>query len=185
MANWADFSPVSLKQNSHEIRYINIKRQAPISVPGETKAMKEKEMKLQERLNANAHWLLRFAVVGVFLYHGILKFSNLDGFATMLPISYTQVVFVALANIGSVLVILGGLRNDLFSDLATRIGAALNIPVMIGAISLVHWGRWNFVPTATHPLGGMEFQVVLILVMLFLVATGNNKLLAADSQAPA
>ena len=79
-------------------------------------------MKLQDRLTANAHWLLRLAIVGVFVYHGVLKFSNLDGFATMLPISYTQVVFVALANIGSVLVILGGFRNDWLSDLATRIG---------------------------------------------------------------
>ena len=100
----------------------------------------------------------------------------------MLPISYTQVVLVALANIGSVLVILGGFRNDVLADLATRIGAALNIPVMIGAISLVHWGRWNFVPTDTHPLGGMEFQVVLILVMLYLIITGNKKIQAADSQ---
>ena len=136
---------------------------------------------LQDRLNANAHWLLRFTIVGVFLYHGVLKFSNLDGFATMLPISYTQVVFVALANIGSVLVILGGFRNDLLSDLATRIGAALNIPVMIGAISLVHWGRWNFVPTDTHPLGGMEFQVVLILIMLYVIVTGNKRLLAENA----
>jgi hypothetical protein len=57
----------------------------------------------------------------------------------MLPISYTEVVFVALANVGSVLVILGGFRNDTISDLATRIGAAFNIPVMFGAIALVHW----------------------------------------------
>jgi uncharacterized membrane protein YphA (DoxX/SURF4 family) len=51
-------------------------------------------MKLQDRFTANAHWLLRIGVVSVFLYHGILKFSNLEGFATMLPISYTEVVFV-------------------------------------------------------------------------------------------
>ena len=142
-------------------------------------------MKLQNRINANAHWLLRFAIVGVFLYHGILKFSNLDGFATILPISFTQVVFVALANVGSVLVILGGFRTDVLSDLATRIGAALNIRVMIGAISLVHWGRWNFVPTDVHPMGGMEFQVVLILVMLYLIITGNRNLLAVDSSTSA
>ncbi len=131
-------------------------------------------MKLQDRFAANAHWLLRIGVVSVFLYHGILKFSNLDGFATMLPISYTEVVFVALANVGSVLVILGGFRNDVLSDLATRIGAALNIPVMVGAITLVHWGRWNFVPTETHPMGGMEFQVIMALLMLYLVITGNK-----------
>ncbi|MEE9159725.1 MAG: DoxX family protein [Gammaproteobacteria bacterium] len=140
-------------------------------------------MKLQDRLTANAHWLLRLAVVGVFLYHGILKFSNLEGFATMLPISLAQVVLVALANVGSVLLLLGGFRNGLLSDLATRIGAFFNIPVMIGAISLVHWGRWNFVPTDTHPLGGMEFQVVLALVMLYLVITGNKGIQAVDSQA--
>jgi len=131
-------------------------------------------MKLQDRFTANAHWLLRIGVVSVFLYHGILKFSNLEGFATMLPISYTEVVFVALANVGSILVILGGFRNDVISDLATRFGAALNIPVMVGAITLVHWGRWNFVPTETHPMGGMEFQVTLVLLMLYLVVTGNK-----------
>ena len=131
-------------------------------------------MKLQDRFAANAHWLLRIGVVSVFLYHGILKFSNLEGFATMLPISFTEVVFVALANVGSVLVILGGFRNDVLSDLATRIGAALNIPVMVGAIALVHWGRWNFVATETHPMGGMEFQVTLVLLMLYLVITGNK-----------
>ena len=131
-------------------------------------------MKLQDRLSANAHWLLRIGVVSVFLYHGILKFSNLQGFATMLPVSYTELAFVALAEVGSVLVILGGFRNDVISDLATRIGAAFNIPIMIGAIGLVHWGRWNFVPTDTHPMGGMEFQVTLALLMLYLVITGNK-----------
>jgi putative oxidoreductase len=127
--------------------------------------------------------VLRIGVVSVFLYHGILKFSNLEGFATMLPISYTEVVFVALANVGSVLVILGGFRNDVLSDLATRIGAALNIPVMVGAIALVHWGRWNFVPTETHPMGGMEFQVIMALLMLYLVITGNKGVNSAGRQA--
>lgn len=139
-------------------------------------------MKLLDRLSANAHWLLRISVVSVFLYHGVLKFSNLQGFATMLPISFTEVVFVALANVGSALIILGGFRNDTLSDLATRIGAAFNVPVMIGAISLVHWGRWNFVPTETHPMGGMEFQVVLALLMLYLVITGNKGIKPVGSQ---
>ena len=131
-------------------------------------------MTLQERLSNNAHWLLRLAIASVFVYHGALKFSNLEGFATMLPISYFEVVLVGLANIGSALVLIGGFRDDVFSDIATRVGAAFNIPVMIGAIYLVHWGRWNFVPTETHPLGGMEFQVVLAAVMLYLVITGNK-----------
>ncbi len=128
-------------------------------------------------LNTNAHWLLRIALASVFVYHGMLKFANLEGFAQMLPISYTEVVLVALAEtVGGLLVLLGGFRNDRMFDLATRVGAALNIPVIIGAISIVHWGRWNFVPSETHPMGGFEFQAVLLLVMLFLVITGNRSL---------
>ena len=132
-------------------------------------------------LTKNAHWLLRIALASVFVYHGLLKFSNLEGFAQMLPISYTEVVLVALAEtVGGLLVLLGGFRDDVISDLATRIGAALNIPVMIGAITLVHWGQWNFVPSETHPMGGMQFQIVLILIMLYLVFIGNRGL-AVDS----
>lgn len=126
-------------------------------------------------LTSNAHWLLRIALASVLLFHGVLKFMNLEGFAQMLPISYLQVVLVALAETGGgLLIILGGFRDDRFSDLATRIGAALNIPVIVGAIAIVHWGRWNFVPSETHPMGGFEFQAVLLLVTVFLVITGNR-----------
>ena len=137
-------------------------------------------------LTKNAHWLLRIALASVFVYHGLLKFSNLEGFAQMLPISYTEVVLVALAEtVGGLLVLLGGFRDDVISDLATRIGAALNIPVMIGAISIVHWGQWNFVPSETHPMGGFQFQAVLLLVMLFLVVTGNRGFAGTQSTAAA
>ncbi len=126
-------------------------------------------------LTANAHWLLRIALASVFIYHGVLKFMNLEGFAQMLPISYLEVVLVASAETaGGLLVLLGGFRRDAISDLATRVGAALNLPVMIGAIALIHWGQWNFVPSASHPMGGFEFQAVLVLVMLYLVLTGNK-----------
>ena len=126
-------------------------------------------------VTSNAHWLLRIALASVFVFHGVLKFTNLEGFAQMLPISYTEVVLVALAEtVGGLLVLLGGLNSGRLFDLATRIGAALNIPVIIGAISIVHWGRWNFVPSETHPMGGFEFQAGLLLVLLFLVITGNR-----------
>ncbi len=48
------------------------------------------------------------------------------------------------------------------------------IPVMAGAIALVHWGRWSFVPSETYPMGGMEFQATLLLVALYLVFKGNR-----------
>ena len=128
-------------------------------------------------LTKNAHWLLRIALASVFVYHGALKFMNLEGFAEMLPITYLQVVLVAFAETGGgLLVLAGGLGRDRTFDLATRIGAALNIPVMIGAITLVHWGRWNFLPSETHPIGGIEFQTVLVLLMVYLVLIGNSGL---------
>ena len=126
-------------------------------------------------LTTNAHWFLRLALASVFLYHGLLKFGNLEGFAQMLPISYLQVVLVAAAETaGGLLVLLGGFRHDTLSDLATRIGAALNITVMIGAIAMVHWGQWNFVPSESHPMGGFQFQAVLLLLMVYLVIAGNR-----------
>ncbi len=132
-------------------------------------------MKLLNAVTPHAHWLLRAVIASVFVYHGALKFSNLEGFAQMLPISFTETVLVALAEFaGGVLVLAGGFGTDRFSDLATRIGAALQVPVLLGAIVLVHWGRWNFVPTEDFPMGGMEFQVRLMLVALYLIVTGNR-----------
>ena len=134
-------------------------------------------------LSSNAHWLLRIALASVLVFHGVLKLMNLEGFAQMLPISYTAVVLVALAETGGgLLVLLGGLRNDATFDLATRVGAALNIPVLIGAITIVHWGRWNFVPTESYPMGGFEFQAVLLLITLYLLVTGNRGI---DNNQPA
>ena len=132
-------------------------------------------MKYFNAVTPHAHWLLRGVLASVFVYHGALKFSNLDGFAQMLPISFTETVLVALAElIGGVLVLVGGFGANRLSDLATRAGAAMQVPVLLGAIVLVHWGRWNFVPTQDFPMGGMEFQVTLMLVALYLIVTGNR-----------
>lgn len=62
----------------------------------------------------------------------------------------------------------------MLGDLATRIGALGFIPVLIGAIALRHWPRWSFEPSESFPIGGMEFQVALILISLYLLLKGNN-----------
>ncbi len=81
------------------------------------------------------------------------------------------VLLLALAEtFGAVFVLLGGFMKDWM----TRIGALLLVPVMLGAIFMVHWGQWSFVGSETHPMGGMEFQVTLLLILLYLLIKGNH-----------
>lgn len=119
-----------------------------------------------------AHWLLRIGFAAVFLYHGLGKFPNLSGFAQMAGIPLFLALIVALFETGGgLLVLIGGISRNL--DWATRLGGALVIPVMLGAIAKVHWPQWSFVPSETHPMGGMEFQVVLTLLGLYFLIRGN------------
>ncbi len=132
-------------------------------------------MTILNQLASYAHWFMRLTISSVVIYHGVLKFMNLEGFSQMLQLSFSVVVLVALAEVvGGTLILLGGFSRDQKSDLMTRVGALLTIPVLIGAITLVHWGRWNFVPSEDFPMGGMEFQVTLLLICIYLLLKGNN-----------
>lgn len=121
-------------------------------------------------------WLLRIAVASVFIFHGAGKLANLEGAAEMLQLGIFVTLLVGLAEAGGGLLILfGGLGTARIHDLATRFGAAINVPVMLGAIAMVHWPRWSFVPAEGFPMGGMEFQVVLMLVLSYLAINGNQQ----------
>jgi putative oxidoreductase len=39
---------------------------------------------------------------------------------------------------------------------------------------MVHWGQWSFVASDSHPMGGMELQVVLLLIGLYFLIRGND-----------
>ncbi len=60
----------------------------------------------------------------------------------------------------------------------------IDTPVMMNFLSSfsphVHWGRWGIEPAEGFPMGGMEFQVVLLLTALYFVVMGNG---AGSSQA--
>lgn len=125
-----------------------------------------------EFLKSNAHWLLRLAIAGVFVFHGFGKFLDLGGFAQMMGLSTLVAVFVALAEVaGGIGIIVGAFTKDI----VTRLAGIAIVPVMLGAIVMVHWGQWSFVPSDTHPAGGMAFQVVLLLLALYFVVTGNGE----------
>jgi len=116
----------------------------------------------------NAIWFLRVPFAAVFLFHGIGKLMMPGMSADMLglPVSLVLMVGIAevLAGIGA---IVGGLQNVAKRELITRLSGLAATPVLLGAITMVHWPRWSFVATESHPMGGMEFQVVLLGVALF------------------
>lgn len=126
-----------------------------------------------ERYGRHTHWLLRAAMASVFLYQGVDKFlgSGITGFAAVMELPVAIALPVALAEIGTgVLVLLGAFAGGWI----TRLGAALAVPVLLGAIFMEHWGQWHFMATPTHPLGGMQFQVTLLLLALYLMIRGNE-----------
>lgn len=119
------------------------------------------------------HWLLRIALASVFLFHGINKFmgGGVAGFANMMELPLVIAYLVAIAEI------LGGigiLAGPFINGIITRLAAVAMIPVLLGAIIMVHLGRWHFMATDSHPMGGMEFQVVLLLLAVFFLVRGND-----------
>ena len=126
---------------------------------------------LKEKLASSAHWTLRIALASVFIYHGLGKLTSLEEFSQMMDLSISVALLVALAEfVGGILVLAGALTRDW----VTRLGAAFLIPVMAGAIAMVHWGQWNFVASENFPMGGSEFQVTLLLISLYFVLKGNR-----------
>ncbi|MDP2625210.1 MAG: DoxX family protein [Candidatus Peregrinibacteria bacterium] len=116
----------------------------------------------------NAHWLLRLSFGAVFLYHGILKFQDIAGFAKMMGSSTALAGAVAFAEVaGGAGAIVGGLLCKK-GDLITRLAGLAITPVMLGAIFMVHWPIWN------NGAGGMEFPVTLLAIALFFLFTGNG-----------
>jgi putative oxidoreductase len=120
----------------------------------------------------HAHWLLRVGLASVFLFHGIGKLAGPAQFAEMMQLPLMVALLVAFAEVGGGLAVLAG--GALRKDWMTRLGGLAVVPVMVGAIVMVHWGQWSFVATESHPMGGMEFQVVLLLIGLYFALRGNG-----------
>jgi len=126
-----------------------------------------------DSLKPHAHWLLRIGFAGVFLFHGIGKVMMFGGFSQMMGLPTPVAALVTLAEVAAgVGIIVGAFTNDLI----TRLAGLAVVPVLLGAIFMVHWGRWNFTPAEGFPMGGMEFQVVLLLMALFFLVMGNASL---------
>lgn len=124
-----------------------------------------------KKLSPYAHWAIRIAGAGVFLFHGLSKLANLSGGAQMMGMPVWLWGLVAVfETLGGALILLGGF----LPDWATRLGGLFILPPMLGAIFMVHWPQWSFVPSDTHPMGGMEFQVTMFLLGIFFILRGKD-----------
>lgn len=121
----------------------------------------------------HGHWLLRAPLAAVLLYHGLEKLlgPGVAGFAADMNLPVAIAIAVVLCEIGAGFALIAG---NWLGDGITRLGAALACPVLLGAIFTVHWGQWHFLPTASHPMGGLEFQVTLMGLALYLLIRGNQ-----------
>lgn len=128
-------------------------------------------------LTRNAHWLLRAALATVFIFHGLDKFlgGGITGFAQGMGLPPQVALLVAVGELGAgTFMLLGGLIAERSGGTITRLGAIGMIVILLGAIFMAHWGQWHFMPTATHPVGGMEFQVTLAFMSAYMLIKGNE-----------
>ncbi|MDX1639855.1 MAG: DoxX family protein [Balneolaceae bacterium] len=129
-------------------------------------------MEQLNRLSGIAHWLPRFSLASIFIYHGLPKIALTADVAGMMGMPFILVLMIGLVEVGgSLLIIWGGFGPDW----ATRVSGLLFTAVMIGAIVLVHaqYG-WNSINMGNNGGRGMEFQVLIIAVSLLYVFKGNT-----------
>lgn len=118
------------------------------------------------KLQPIVHWLVRLSFAATFIYHGLPKLTSAGDVAAMMGMSVVVVLVVGLFEVGGgILVLYGGFGPDW----ATRIGGLLIVPIMLGAIFMVHIGNgWSFMNN------GAEFQTLLLTVGIFFAVHGNG-----------
>ncbi|HBO39267.1 MAG TPA: hypothetical protein DD638_11465 [Pasteurellaceae bacterium] len=121
------------------------------------------------KVNSKSIWFLRVPFAAVFLYHGLGKLAVPIQSGELLELSVPLVLIVGLIEVLAGLgVVLGGVQKIPYAQRITWLSSFATMPILVGAIALKHWGQWSFVSSATHPLGGMEFQVVLLGIAAYL-----------------
>ncbi|NQV14596.1 DoxX family protein [bacterium] len=130
-------------------------------------------MNFLSKISENGHWLIRLSLASIFVYHGFIKFPMAEIMSQSMGMPLIMIYMLATAEVsGGILILVGAFINDL----ATRLAGAIFAAVMLGAIIMVHAPQWSFVASESHPMGGMEFQVLVTIISLLFVAGGNRTL---------
>lgn len=114
-------------------------------------------------LAPHVHWAIRLSLAATFIYHGVGKFP-IEGPMMGLPVAV--VWLLALGEIAAGVFLIAGAFGK---EILTRLGGLIVIVVMIGAIVMVHAKNGFNVMN-----GGMEFQLLMLAVGLYLAAKGND-----------
>ena len=128
-------------------------------------------MDLLDKINANGHWLIRLSLASIFLFHGFSKFPMAGMLAQKMGMPLFMIYVLATMEVVGGLFIIGG---ALFNGILTRIAGAIFSVTMLGAIMMVHWPQWSFVASESRPMGGMEFQLLILLIGIVFFAGGNK-----------
>ncbi|MDR9366077.1 MAG: DoxX family protein, partial [Balneolaceae bacterium] len=92
-------------------------------------------MERLNKLSGIAHWLPRFALAAIFIYHGFPKVAMTGEVASMMGMPTAMVFILGVVEIGGSLLMLWG---GIGPEWATRLAGILFTIVMIGAIAMVH-----------------------------------------------
>ncbi|HOP18191.1 MAG TPA: DoxX family protein [Gammaproteobacteria bacterium] len=124
----------------------------------------------------NPLWFIRIPFALTFAGHGAGKLLMPTASAQMLDLPIPLVVLVGVAEVlAGVGAVVGGIERAPRRALIDRLTGLAAAPVLLGAIALVHWPRWSFVASDSHPMGGMEFQVLLLGVALYLLLGSTRR----------
>lgn len=124
----------------------------------------------------NPLWFIRIPFALTFAGHGAGKLLMPTASAQMLDLPISLVVLVGVAEVlAGVGAVVGGIERAPRRALIDRLTGLAAAPVLLGAIALVHWPRWSFVASDSHPMGGMEFQVLLLGVALYLLLGSTRR----------
>lgn len=125
----------------------------------------------------NPLWFIRLPAAISFAGHGMGKLLMPAATAQMLGLPLALSVLVGIAEVlVGVGAVIGGMPHAPYRVPVNRLAGLAALPVLLGAIALVHWPRWSFVASESHPFGGMEFQVLLLGVALYLLLARDTHL---------
>ncbi|MBT3748118.1 MAG: DoxX family protein [Bacteroidetes bacterium] len=128
-------------------------------------------MSIFDKISENGHWLIRLSLASIFLFHGFIKFPMAEMMSQGMGMPIFMIYMLAAAEVVGGLFIIGG---AILNELLTRIAGGIFVATMAGAIMMVHWPQWSFVASESHPMGGMEFQLLTLLISLLFLAGGNK-----------